>query len=119
MLTRTSAECVESGASGLCAIAGIRAKARSPPNQAHTWAGKAEVGMTWRDNGDNRLYYTMYRCVSAAEWRRLVAPFARPGRDLRTKDVPAELRILRWEVLSPSEAQLLLDDDGWPEAWPA
>lgn len=69
--------------------------------------------MKAQDNGDNRLYYTMYRCVSAVEWRLMVAPFARPGRCLRTKDIPAELRIVRWEVLSPDEEQLLLDDDGW------
>lgn len=56
--------------------------------------------MKAQDNGDNRLYYTMYRCVSAVEWRLMVAPFARPGRCLRTKDIPAELRIVRWEVLS-------------------
>ncbi|PKQ24884.1 MAG: hypothetical protein CVT65_00760 [Actinobacteria bacterium HGW-Actinobacteria-5] len=76
--------------------------------------------MKAQDNGDNRLYYTMYRCVSAVEWRQLVAPFAQPGRCLRTKDIPAELRIVRWEVLTPVEEQLLLDDDGRSAStWPA
>lgn len=72
--------------------------------------------MRSQDNGDNRLYYTLYRCMSAVEWRQLVASFARPGMPLRRKDIPAELRIVRWEVLPRSEEPLLLDDDGWPDA---
>ena len=64
-----------------------------------------------QDNGNNRLYYTRYRCVSAVEWRQLVEPFARPGRHLRQKDIPAELRIVRWEVLPPSDAGLLLGEE--------
>lgn len=35
--------------------------------------------MRSQDNGDNRLYYTMYRCVTAPEWRQMVVPFARPA----------------------------------------
>lgn len=68
--------------------------------------------MRSQDNGDNRLYYTMYRCVTAPEWRQMVAPFARPGRQLRTRDIPAELRIVRWELLPVDEA-------GWLDAAPA
>lgn len=65
-----------------------------------------------RNTGDNRPCYTMYRWVTAPEWRQLVAPFARPGRQFRTKDIPVELRIVRWALLPVSEA-------GWLDAGPA